>query len=339
MACPAPSIVHGSGHTRWSGERDNDGHYTYRIVHRVRVDDSPGSAEGPATALRTPGLPLPGSLWTIDGEVDLNAVCQWDAKATPVIDERMPYWDVEQIFTTRPSSNCRIRSGTGTGTGNTATDPLAEPPKVSGNFIKYTEEKTHSYLGDPFQTSSHEQIRGPLVEFDSSRLTFRITINEASLDLQTKIALIDTVNTTPFYDFAYRTVKLSNITWQQLYYADCQCYFETTYEFEVNPEGFDREALDEGTKALKGQWNKTTGVWELVNINGSPPSASNPSHFVRITDFYGNPMRAILNGAGVPATNISGTGTADQGRINIEYYDESEFNSIAGLPNDLECAA
>lgn len=337
MACAEPSTI--GGHSRWWGGRDKDGHYEYHIVHKIRINDTPGSAEGPAQALRCPGLPLPGSLWVIDGDQDLDAVCQWDATTRQIIEERSKYWEVEQIFSTRPSDNCRIRSGTGTGTGNTATDPLSEPAVVYGSFIKYTEEKTHDYLGQPFQTSSHEQIRGPLVEFDSSRLTFRITINEATLDLQGKLLLIDTVNQTTFYDFEYRTVKLSNITWAQKYYANCECYFEVTYEFEVNPEGFDRQALDEGTKALKGQWNKTTGVWELININGSAPNPNNPSHFVRITDFYGNPMRAILNGAGKPAINITGTGTADLGSIAIWYYPEAEYNNIVGLPESLECAA
>lgn len=343
MPCLDCSGVY-SGQVAWSGSRDSDGHREYRITHLVVGDDTPGFADGPANILNTPGLPIPGSLWVIDGDFDILARCKYDATVTPVIDkERNKHWLVEQIFTTKPDDKCYIRSGTGTGTGN-PTDPLAEPPVISGGFVKYTQEATRDRFGFPITNSAFERIRGPLVEFDRSRLTVRIQMNESALDLNIKSAVIDTVNSSTLWGFAARTVKLSNITWEQKFYgSDCQCYFSTTYEFEIDPEGFDREALDEATKVLNGRWNKTTGTWELINIGvfglGIPPDPTNPHHFIRLTDINGNPMRGVLNGAGVPATDDDTPGTTDPGSITIEYYPESDFLGELAIPSDIECAA
>lgn len=341
MACTLTAAL--DGHAQWWGERDSDGYRTYHIVHKVLTDNTAGFADGPYNVLTATGLPLPGSFWNFDGDVDVYAICQWDATVSPLVEgERTEYWKVEQVFTTKPTDKCINRTGTGTGTGNPANDPLLEPPRLSGNFVKYTEEKTLDRFGNIICNSAFERIRGPLVEFDASRLTIRVTINEGSLNIDNKTAIIDTVNISTLWGFAARTVKLSNISWEQKYSGNCDCYYEVMYEFEVSPTGFDREVADEGTKALHGQWNKTTKAWELININGGAPDPNNPTHFKRIIDFNGNPMRATLNGAGIPATtyDLSGTSSTEAGLINIEYYEESDFlGEISGLPSDLECVA
>lgn len=333
MVCAAGNL----GFRRWYGSRDADGFREYHVIWGVRIDDTPGTPEGPAVALATPGLFLPGASWVMGADVDLDAVCLWTAEMRPQVDERTQWWEVEQVFSSRPNSKCINRSGTGTGTGNPANDPLSEPPIISGNFVKYTEEKTRDRNGNNITNSAHERIRGPLVEFDASRLTVRITQNEATLDLLSKLTLIDQVNSVAMWDFVERTVKLSNINWEKKYSANCTCYFQITYEFEVSPEGFDRVVMDEGTKALNGEWNKTTGVWDLKNIGGGAPDKTNPTHFIRITDFYGNPMRCVLDGNGKPATSLSGTSSTVAGSITIEYYQETDLLAELSLPHDLEC--
>lgn len=336
MSCPTGLL----GFYNWWGSRDKDGYREYHVQFKVRVDATAGNPEGPATALATPGLYSPGAVYDVGADFDIDAICQWTAEMKPMVEERTPYFIVEQVFSSRPSDKCINRAGTGSGTGNPANDPLTEPPKINGSFVKYTEEKTRGLDGNYFTNSAHERIRGPLVEFDASRLTINITINEALLGLPLKISLIDTVNSTEMWGFVERTVKLSNITWAQKFSNDCTCYYETSYEFEISPEGFDRVALDEGTKAINGKWNTTTGAWDTIQINGADPDPTNPMHFVRITDYFGNPMRAILNGAGVPASLITGAGTGLEGSIDIIYYPEADLlGQIEGLPSSLECVA
>lgn len=335
MTCPVslPSIDR--SFRSWEGSRDADGYREYKLLTRVIVDNTAGSQDGPANALNTPGLPLPGAIWAFLGDIDIYATCTHQATAKPVVqDERSQYFDVEQIFSSRPSKKCVNRVGTGVGTGVTADDPLTEPPIVTIQFVKYTTEATLDRLGERILNSSHERIRGPLVEFDATRLTVRIQVNEATLDLASTLAIIDMVNSTEIWGFDARTVKLSNVEIEQWYTATCECYYTKVYEFEISPIGFDRTVLDEGTKALKGKWNTATGAWDLIGT----PDPDNPADFIRVTDFFGNPMRVVLNGAGVPAVNITGTGETAAGEIDIEYYEEIDFLlNFTNLPSDLEC--
>lgn len=335
MACQEGVI---EGQSRWYASRDSDGHREYHIFHKLRLDDDPGNEEGPATAFNVPGLPLPGSLWSFGDDIDLQAVCQWDANVRQMVDERTKFYEIEQIFSTKRHKYCVGVGATGTALWNPADDPLNAPAIVTGNFVKYTEEKTLNSDGTSITNSAFERIRGQLAEFDASRLVIRIRINEATLGLPAKLALIDTINGDTMWGFGAGRIKLSNITWDQWYVGDCNCYYEVEYEFEMNENGFFRSVADEGTKALNGEWNKTTGVWDLININGSPPSPTNPTHFRRITDLRGNPMRVTLNGAGIPATTLTGTGSGAAGEIIIDPYPVSDFFSeIPGLPNSIEC--
>ena len=69
------------GQRDWRLTRDSDGHRTYKLRHLVRG----ATTDGPANALRTPGLPLPGAWWIVDDDIDLWAWCLPDAEVEPVI--------------------------------------------------------------------------------------------------------------------------------------------------------------------------------------------------------------------------------------------------------------
>lgn len=323
---------------KWSGTRDADGYRTYRITHRVPVDDTPGSADGPSNAMTAPGLPIPGvALWIVDGDADLGAVCTWEASAQPIYEgERCAFFDVEQVFTNRPDPKCIQRLGTGTGTGNWTDEPLLIPPRISGSFIKRTKYAEMDANGDPIVNSSFERITGPTVEIDESLPTVVIEINQLVLDLVELSLLIDSVNSTPMWGFAANTVRLTDIQWQQLYYTDCTCYFTIRFEFTINYSLWSINVLDEGTMALNGKFN-SEGVWELQSINGGPPNPANPGHFVRLKDAGDNIIWRLLDGNGVP---IESNNAADATYLTYELYPEIDFfNYLPGLPTSIECPA
>lgn len=340
------------GHVEWSMTRNKKGHREYKIVHRVIGSSDVGVADGPFSILNTPGLPIPGAYWVIDGDVDLDAYCRRDAKVTQISKdgERSPYWLVEQLFSTEPEEECFLRVGTGTGTGDPVDDPLLKPPVISGGFIKDTIQAEYDKDSVPILNSAFEKLRGQGTVFDKSRPNVRITMNEATLNLTTLAANIDNVNDSTMWGFDPRCVKLSDITWEQKYYQGCNCYFAITYEFEINTDTFDRCVLDEGTKVLWGEWNQNN-EWTLVNIGpfglGVPPDPTNPAHFRRYVDPAGNMTRVILDGTGKPATSVSpvslidcgGTGGGEAGSIFVAYYPETNFILNLGIPEDLECPA
>ena len=295
----AGRIATGGGHHSWSLVRDDEGHREYKLVHKVEMDSS---LDGPALALQTPGIPLPGTLWVVDNDLDLWAYCRNDATVTPVVEgEPNNYFLVEQLFSTKPLKRCGEYQ---------FEDPLLEPMKVSGSFTKFLEEAHIDRFGNPIVNSAHEQVRGPKVEFDRNRPTVRIEQNVPFLQLDLLSHFMDTVNDDYLWGLPPRCVKLSNVSWERLYYGFCYAYYRRVLDFDINFETFDRELLDEGTKVLNGHWGDVPGTgtgtattpgWVLDNVGGSTPDPNNPQHFIRLTDRNGNLISGPLNGAGLPA--------------------------------------
>lgn len=282
----------------WKLTRSEDGHRTYTIRWRVECSTN----DGPFVVLNATGLPLPGTEWDIGNDYDPWAFCLPTAKVEKqqAIAEGHPaeYYVVEQTFSTKQPDVTKQRCSE-----IPVEDPLLEPAKVSGSFQKYTEEATSDRFGNPLLSSSHEQLRGPTVEFDANRATIKIEQNVATPEqgYELPTSMIDTLNNAPLWGQNPRCIKLSAAPWERKFYGRCNVYFTRTLEFEIREDGFDRGILDEGTKLLHGHWDETTGAWILDNIDGAAPNADNATHFDRATDKNGNPIRVVLNGEGLPA--------------------------------------
>ena len=286
------------GPTEWSMTRDRDGNREYKIKWRIACD--PG--DGPANALQTTGLPQPGEYYSVLGDNDSWATCKLDATVTPVVTgEKNTYFLVEQTFSSKgDDKRCKDQQ---------IDDPLLIPDRISGSFAKYQEEATTDLWGKRIQTSSFETLRGPQVEFDANRPTIKIEQNRAALELDLVAQMIDCVNDAPLWGLPPRCIKLDNFSWERKFYGNCYIYYSRNLEFGLRyPKfgsasdllGFDRLLLDEGSKALNGHWDRTTGRWVLEDIAGMPPNPHNPASYVKVVDRKGNPMKAILDGAGVP---------------------------------------
>lgn len=304
----------------WSGERDDEGFREYKVVHLVKCTSV---NDGPSVVMLASGLPAIGSVWNFGNDLDTWAFCYPYMKVSIHQEKEGDpnlWWRVEQKFSTRPLTRCQ---------DTPVEDPLLEPQKVSGNFRNFTIEAVYDRNGNLIKSSSHEQIRGRQVEFDNNKPSVVVQQNVASLGLSTFAQMIDTVNDGPMWGLPARCVKLSNAPWERKYYGTCNIYYTRTFEFDIDYDTFDRTVLDEGTKVLHGHWDTTTEVWTLDNINGSPPSASNPTHFDRYKDKFGENTRTILDGAGKPITSV-----ASAGQIDVEYYEESNFFTL-GIPTSL----
>lgn len=303
-------------HRSWKGERDSEGHRNYWIKHLVKSDFT----DGPANVLRTPGLPLPGSVWFFGADLDLYAYCKPDAKLQ-IHQEREGdinrWWTVEQLFSTKPKPNERCSD-------QDFEDPLTEPDRVSGSFVKYTEEATYDYFGAPVQNSAFEPLRGPQVEFDANRPTVTIEQNVYPLGLEVFSPLIDNVNSVAMWGLPPRCVKLSNVSWERKFYGLCYYYYTRRLEFDINYYTFDRHLLDEGTKVIKGEWDydflsPTYGEY----IVAAGVSFLNPRDYIRYKDWHGENTRAMLNGNGIPATTEAGIGD-----IYVPKYRQSNLNLL-----------
>lgn len=70
------------------------------------------------------------------------------------------------------------------------------------------------------------------------------------------------------------------------------------------------------------------------NTTGVAPDPSNPRHFRQAVDYYNNPIRMTLNGEGLPANVVVGSGggePTDAGFVEMVVYEESDFTTL-GIP-------
>ena len=313
------------GPVRWGLSRTNEFHREYSLVSRVECTSV---RDGPHAVLNTPGLFLPGAYWHVFDDIDPWALCKGDATVRSVIDrEKNVHWEVEQKFSTAPDEEGQ-GAGQGPGDDSEKEDPLSEPPKVSGSFVKYSREATHDRFGSPLKYSSHEQMRGGQVEFDANRASVRVQRNQISLSLSAITAAMDHVNSSSMWGVGPRCVKLSGCQWERKYHGKEYIYYDVTLEFDIQFDTFDRDVLDEGTKVINGRWEKAgeDAGWKLVNIAGAAPDFRNPTHFIRAVDRKNNPIRALLNGSGFPLTD-----SEDPQYIHVEYYQETNLFGL-GVP-------
>ncbi len=332
-----------SGPYTWGGKRDDEGHREFTVSHLVEVSDPD---DDPYIVMQLATLPQIGDTWNLGNGVDIWAFC-WPTMEVRILPpqkegEPIKFYRVDQKFSTRPIPGKRCQD-------TAIEDPLMEPDKISGSFVRFTEEAQYDRFGDPIINSAFEPFRGPLVEFDRSRVTIKIEQNRAALEGYLINSMQDTLNDALLWGYSPRCVKFNMPAFEKVYYGSCSFYFKRHLEFEVRintdgTSGFDRDLLDEGTKVLKGHWGDSTGGtatddWILENIGGIAPDPTNPTHFMQAIDRKGNQTRMVLNGAGLPAFVATGFGTATTtftaGNRHVEKYEETDF-LLLDIPSDLE---
>lgn len=290
---------------------DDEGHRTYKMVTRIESDNG---LDGEAAVLAFEDLHQVGDFWEkfdADGnviDVDVWAFCTAGVKVRPAPEIKngpVRHYDAEQTFSTKPPPQNQRRCQ-----DVKIEDPLMEPPKVTFGYSKYTEEAVKDRFGKFITNSAFEQLRGPQNEWDDNRSSVTIEQNVATAYLghQLPRLMANMVNAFPLWGLPARCIKLVPQPTERAFYARCNLYYKRKLEFEINPKTFDRDLLDEGSKALNGRFDGTTGLYTLVDIGGGPPDPTNSSHYTLFQDRNGNPCRCPLDGNGLPAethTNIS----------------------------------
>ena len=313
------------GRIDWGVSRDEEGHREYGITWLVKST----TAEGPGAILNASGSCATGSSWTFGGDNDVWAFCRPTAQVSPVIKpEKGLYWTLEQTFSTKPAKRCQDQS---------IENPLNEPDRLSGSFVKYQKEIQEDRFGLPITSSSWEQIRGAIVTFDSNKPTVQIGKNLLILPLAQTSQMTDTVNSAGLWGLGPRMIKLSNMSWQRLIYGRCNYYYTVTYEFDIDFSTFDRVGKDEGLKCLIG-WSPAHKDLENPPAKVDPFGVEDgagienrfrPDKFEQYKDGNGENTRVMLDGNGRPA--LDGREPAD---IDISSYSESNFLTL-GIPTSF----
>jgi hypothetical protein len=287
----------------WDLSRDRDGHRDYTANYQVHVDDD---ADGPAIVLACPGLPAIGAPWQQGNDYDPWAYCWPDTKVTPrTRGERGNLWDIETKFSTRPFSRCQ---------DNSFQNPISEPPRIGGSWIKFTKEAAYDINGRRVANPAHEPWK---IEIDDNRPTVTIGFNVIVLPLGTYASMVDTVNDFPLWGLPPRCVKLCNLRWQRQVYGTCSYYYTVDLEFEINFNTWDIVKQNDATKRLRTGGN-----------------AANPTHFELIRAAReGDPVPGIVRADGTLWDGISPPPN-DPPRTLFQFYQGSNFFNL-GIPTQL----
>ncbi len=242
--------------------RDAGGHRDYKVKYLVKTSVT----EGPFTALSSSGLPVPGDQYQFGDEFDQWATCLPTTDITVHQEKEGDpnrYWLVECLFSTKPPDGNNQRCN-----DQPIEDPILEPPKISGSYTRYSEEKQYDRFGTPIQTSSFERILGQQSEFDGNRASLRIEQNVSTFEqaVQLPAAMANTVNDRVLWGLPPRTIKLMPSNWERKYHGHCDVYYSRTLEFDIRTDTFDKDLIDESQKVLNGHWGDGIGTGCTINI-------------------------------------------------------------------------
>lgn len=314
-------------------QRDSDGHRTYKVVYCVLTTE-PG--EGPISVMQASGLPAVGDTYSYGSESDPYAFCHPDFQITPETRETWgpTRWRVEVTFSTKPLRRCQETN---------IEDPLLEPPQISGSFVSEDVEVSQDRFGKPITNSAFEPFQGDLVKFRQSRPQVKISMNVGTLDLAFLSNYVNKVNSDTLWGLPKRCVLLSSLSWERLVWGTCSFYYKLNYEFLINPDTFDRDLVDQGTRVLRGFWieqqdetGRTYYTWSV----DSNADRCNPLDYVKWKDLNGDNQFILLDGEGRPLPIMpldlcsTGTGSIVPGKIHVEYYGEVDFLDL-GIPETL----
>lgn len=245
------------GRAAWKGNRDSEGNRNYEMTSKIRTSSA---SDGPLVVMNCPGLPVTGSTYNFGNDLDIWAFCYPDMMVEMIDpkDDNTKTWRVTQKFSTKPLQRCNTL---------TIQDPLLEPQKIGGSFVRYLKSAFRDMNGIAILTSSWELFRGRDVEFDEAYPTVWIEQNVSDLQLSTFTQYINAVNDSTLWGMNARCVKLSNATWQRRQFGICSYYYTRRFEFDINFDTFDRYLQDEGTKVLNGHHGAPSGSGCTINIS------------------------------------------------------------------------
>ena len=282
---------------------ENDGHRNYELVFRV-ISSTKNDLGAQASV--TAGLPVVGASYSIGNDSDTWAYCLpgWKCRREFKDPGKPNHWLVTVPYSTKPLSRCQTTS---------IENPLLEPPKISGSFVKYTKQLHEDRNGDPYRSSTGEPLVGKETEVDDDRLQVVISQNQSAHNLSTVDSLMNKLNNATLWGLSSEKVKLSGCRFEQRWYAVCTEYWNFTYEFDIR-DSWTQELAD------KGRMKLSTGG-----------TATNPDHWEVAKDRFGENLPVMrLDTNGQPIV----TDTQTPATISREPYSTGNL-LLLGIPSSF----
>lgn len=151
-------------------------------------------------------------------------------------------------------------------------NPLDEQPRVTWGWAQFQEAVTQDRDGNPILNTAFDPFDPPISK-DQSRPILGLVRNEANFDQDLADSLRDTVNDASWWGAAAGKVKLRSISANRTYNADAGgWYWEVSYEFQFNRDGWNSKPLNAGFRQL----NAAGDAQEQIYRDGNPVSSPVP---------------------------------------------------------------
>lgn len=253
-----------------------DGDREYKRFFMVRTSSQD---DGPLTVALANDLPRVGEIYRYPGTVTTPGptFTEYDEgvyaqSMTPKLADKnsKTLWSIEVPYTSVPTSKQ---------TGNNEQDPLNEPPKFSGSFLRVTEIFEEDKDGNAILMSSGEPPDPPLEE-GVSYPTLRIEMNVATPALALWADYANATNSSSFWGLGPRQWAVEKIDWQDQFRGNGSRYVTVSFEFAAKYNTWDRKFLD------RGYYRKVVapiaGKILITDVDGQPVNAP------RLLDGSGN---------------------------------------------------
>lgn len=235
------AAIYNGGLIDWSAERDETGYRTYTLDMLVYSDFT----DGPYEVMNAAGLPAIGSSWSFGGDNDPWSFCRPNIKVARYEakgGEKWRWWKVTQTFSNKPLQRCQDTS---------IDNPLEEPPKLSGSFVRYQKPAEKDKNGKLILSSSHEKITG--LEKEANRPQVVIEFNDSTLDLATFSQFVNGINDAPLWGVPTYGVMLTDCSWERKLYGVCSFYFTKRFTFDIKYERWiENDIADRGFRKYIG---------------------------------------------------------------------------------------
>lgn len=226
------------------GTEDEAGRWTYSLLYRVITDDI---NDGPGTARRASGVPQRGDTYLFGNEGDTWAFCVGGSARLEKEEESRRTWAVTVNYKYPQGREDEKRDPT-----DSPADPLDEPPIIYTSSQKGKKSVLYDKR-DRLIASSAGEPYDPVQEADDTKYMLHISRNQATVDLPLYSIFRDAINSEQFFGCARGTVKVETPgAIRKLYKPDGTPYYNVTWEFAIDDEGWDRELFDYGMYKVVG---------------------------------------------------------------------------------------
>lgn len=144
----------------------------------------------------------------------------------------------------------------------TLDNPFAEPPEIEFDFQVFERVADRDINGSAIRNSAGDPFNDPIPREESLPI-LRITRNEPSFPVFGALAMKDSINESTWNLFPPKTVKAAAPRTRSAFSPTSGLYYQTNYEFYINPSGWNYTVLDAGFNQLS-----ISGVRQQILVDG-----------------------------------------------------------------------